>query len=107
MADTMDTTAKSRYEKLASTREKFLERARDSSELTLPFLIPPQEAGEHTKYATPYQGIGARGVNNLASKLLLAMVPVQTSFFKLQVDESQLGEEFGPQVKSELDLSFA
>jgi len=35
------------------------------------------------------------------------MLPVQTSFFKLQVDESQLGQEFGPQVKSELDLSFA
>ena len=36
-----------------------------------------------------------------------AMLPVQTSFFKLQVDESQLGQEFGPQIKSELDLSFA
>ena len=35
------------------------------------------------------------------------MLPVQTSFFKLQVDESQLGQEFGPQIKSELDLSFA
>ena len=43
----------------------------------------------------------------MAAKLLQSLVPIQTSFFKLQVDESQLGEEFGPKVKSELDLSFA
>ena len=43
----------------------------------------------------------------LASKLSLSLVPPQTSFFKLQLDESQLGEQFEPQIKSELDLSFA
>ena len=34
-------------------------------------------------------------------------MPVQTSFFKLQLDESQLGDEIPPEAKSELDLSFA
>ena len=38
---------------------------------------------------------------------MLALLPVQTSFFKLQLDESQLGQEMGPEIKSELDLSFA
>ena len=38
---------------------------------------------------------------------MLALLPVQTSFFKLQLDESQLGEEMGPEIRSELDLSFA
>ena len=42
----------------------------------------------------------------LASKLSLSLVPPQTSFFKLQVDESQLGE-VPPELKSELDLSFS
>jgi hypothetical protein len=56
---------------------------------------------------TPWQSVGAKGVVALASKLSLSLVPPQTSFFKLQLDESQLGEEFGPEVKSELDLSFA
>ncbi len=50
---------------------------------------------------------GSKGVVALASKLSLSLVPPQTSFFKLQLDESQLGEEFGPEIKSELDLSFA
>ena len=56
---------------------------------------------------TPWQSVGAKGVVALASKLSLSLVPPQTSFFKLQLDESQLGEQFGPEVKSELDLSFA
>ena len=42
----------------------------------------------------PWQSVGAKGVVTLASKLMLALLPVQTSFFKLQVDESQLGESF-------------
>jgi len=42
----------------------------------------------------------------LASKLMLALLPPQTSFFKLQVDDTMLGE-LGPELKSELDLSFA
>jgi len=56
---------------------------------------------------TPWQSVGAKGVVALASKLSLSLVPPQTSFFKLQLDESQLGQEFPPEVKSELDLSFA
>ena len=34
-------------------------------------------------------------------------MPVNTRFFKLQMDESQIGDKFPPEVKSELDLSFA
>ena len=42
----------------------------------------------------------------LASKLVLALLPPQTSF-KLQVNDINLPEELGPQIRSELDLSFA
>lgn len=102
-------TAKSRYDYLSSDRSQFLSEAKDASELTLPYLISGHE--EHTKgmqqFKTPWQSVGAKGVVALASKLSLSLVPPQTSFFKLQLDESQLGEEFPPEVKSELDLSFA
>ena len=107
MDDTI-TTAKSKYEKYATTREQFLERARDSSELTLPFLIPPQESGQHTKYATPFQGIGARGVNNLASKLLLALVPPQAPFFRMKIDDFKLKELEGDQaLKTQIESGLA
>lgn len=102
-------TAKSRYDNLSSDRSQFLTEAEDATKLTLPYLIRGHE--EYSKgmkqLKTPWQSVGAKGVVALASKLSLSLVPPQTSFFKLQLDESQLGEQFEPQVKSELDLSFA
>ena len=102
-------TAKERYDYLSSDRSQFLSEAEDATKLTLPYLIRGHE--EHARgmkqLQTPWQSVGAKGVVALASKLSLSLVPPQTSFFKLQLDESQLGEEFPPEVKSELDLSFA
>jgi hypothetical protein len=102
-------TAKSRYDNLSSDRSQFLTEAEDATKLTLPYLIRGHEDYHKgmKQLKTPWQSVGAKGVVALASKLSLSLVPPQTSFFKLQLDESQLGEEFGPQVKSELDLSFA
>ena len=102
-------TAKSRYDNLSSDRSQFLTEAEDATKLTLPYLIRGHEEYDKgmKQLKTPWQSVGAKGVVALASKLSLSLVPPQTSFFKLQLDESQLGEEFEPQVKSELDLSFA
>ena len=38
---------------------------------------------------------------------MLALLPPNTSFFKLQIDDSSLTEELDPQIRSELDLSFS
>ena len=102
-------TAKERYDSLTSGRSQFLQEAEDASKLTLPYLIRGNEeySGGMKQLPTPWQSVGAKGVVALASKLSLALLPPQSSFFKLQVDESQLGMEFGPEIKSELDLSFA
>ena len=78
------------YAKLESDRFPFLMRARDCSKYTLPTLVPPAGHSNATKYYTPYQGVGARGVNNLASKLLLALLPPNSPFFRLQIDDFTL-----------------
>jgi len=39
---------------------------------------------------TPWQGIGARGVNNLSSKLLLALLPPNAPFFRFSIDDFAL-----------------
>ena len=102
-------SAKLRYDYLTRQRSQFLQEAVDATKLTLPYLIRGHEedSGGMKNLLTPWQSVGAKGVVTLASKLMLALLPPQTSFFKLQVDDSQLGEDFGPDVKSELDLSFA
>lgn len=101
-------SAKQRYDFLTGDRSQYLNVARRASDLTLPYLI--REDDDFTKQAqplpSPWQSVGAKGVVTLASKLMLALLPPQTSFFKLQVDESQLGQ-YDPKIKSELDLAFA
>lgn len=89
-----DGSAASRYGLLESYRFPHLIRARDCAKFTIPMLMPPAGHGNFTKFETPYQGIGARGVNTLASKLLLALLPPNQPFFKLQVSDQVL-EEFG------------
>lgn len=80
-------TARARYSKLETVRQPYLDRARDSAEFTIPSLITRDGYGSSTKLYTPYQGIGARGLNNLASKLLLALLPPNQPFFRLSLDE--------------------
>jgi hypothetical protein len=101
-------TAKSRYDFLTSYRSEYLQQADVCARLTLPHLIREEETykGGTRDLKTPWQAVGAKGVVTLASKLMLALLPVQTSFFKLQVDDTQLGD-LPPEVKTELDLSFA
>lgn len=65
----------------------FLRRARDASTLTIPYLIPPLGFNASMSLPTPYQSLGARGVRNLASKLLLALFPTNTTFFKYEIDD--------------------
>ena len=65
----------------------FLRRARDASTLTIPYLIPPLGFNATMSLPTPYQSLGARGVRNLASKLLLALFPTNTTFFKYEIDD--------------------
>lgn len=96
------------YEKLKTDRHNFLTRARDCSKYTIPTLIPPDGNSSGTKYYTPYQGIGARGVNNLASKLLLALLPPNSPFFRLQIDDftlEQLTKQEGMRAQVEEGLN--
>ena len=100
--------AKSRYDHLSGYRSQFLDTAVRCSELTLPYLIQRDEyRTTHQNLIQPWQSVGAKGVVTLASKLMLSLLPPQTTFFKLQVRDDKLGEELPAEIRSELDLSFA
>ena len=101
--------ARDRYNQLTVGRRQFLDTAVECSRLTLPYLIQDDLTSRptHQKLFTPWQSVGSKSVVNLAAKLMLALIPPQTSFFKLQVRDDKLGEEFPREVRSELDLSFA
>ena len=100
-------SAKTRYDVLSSERSQYLNVAKQASELTIPYLVREDDSATGArKLITPWQSVGAKGVVTLAAKLMLSLLPPQTSFFKLQVDESKLGD-VGPEIKSDLDLIFA
>ena len=101
--------ARDRYIQLSSNRTHFLDTAVECSRLTLPYLIVDDDRLKEPKrrIPTPWQSVGAKCTVNLAAKLMLALIPPQTTFFKLQVRDDKLGKELPPEVRSELDLSFS
>lgn len=86
-------TAEQLYSKLEGNRHSYLERARQSARLTLPYILPDEGFGTSSRLNTPFQSIGSKGTNNLASKLLLALLPPNAPFFRLQVDKNKLQQE--------------
>lgn len=86
------TSASSRYAKLQGLRDPYLTRARQCAKLTIPALLPEDGSSGATKFVTPYQAIGARGVNNLSAKLVMSMLPTNSSFFRLAIDDFALEE---------------
>ena len=100
--------AKERYNQLTSSRTQFLDTAVECSELTLPYLVTQDDnyKGKRT-LLQPWQSVGAKAVVTLSAKLMLATLPPQTSFFKLQVRDDKLGETLDPMMRTELDLSFS
>ena len=101
--------ARDRYTQLSRGRSQFLDTAVECSRLTLPYLIQEDLSSQptHRKLATPWQSVASKCVVNLAAKLMLALLPPQTSFFKLQIRDDKLGEEIPREIRSELDLSFS
>ena len=101
--------AQMRYEALRSYREEFLDVAVECSTLTLPYLIRYDDRRHetHKTLFTPWQSVGAKAVTTLAAKFMLALLPPQTTFFKLQVNDSKIGVELPAEARSELDVSFS
>ena len=91
MAEEQDkVSAKALYEQLVTDRDPYLRRARRAAELTVPSLFPKDGVGASTDLEEPSQSLGARGIRNLASKLQMALFPVNAPFFKYTVDDLAL-----------------
>lgn len=96
-----------RYSTLESHRHSFLQRARDASELTIPTLVPPEGHSSSTLYKNPYQSVGARGVNNLASKLLMTLLPPNSPFFRLTIDDFDIEAIAGKDARGAVEEALA
>lgn len=98
---------KQEYERLSTDRSPYLLRARDASKYTVPTLLPPEGRTSGGKLRSGYSNYGARCVNSLSSKLLLAILPARQSFFRLQVGDNILTQLGGPQVRADVERALA
>lgn len=98
------------YSKCEGPRYHFLERARDSSRLTIPSLVVDEGHSSSSELPTPYQSVGARGVNNMASALLLSLLPPNSPFFRLVIDQAAMneiqGEANGGEIRTEFEKAL-
>lgn len=78
--------AKAQYDKLKNDRQPYETRAENCAAVTIPSLFPKDSDNSSTDYATPYQSVGSRCLNNLSAKLMLALFP-QAPWMRLMVNE--------------------
>ena len=90
---TQGQTAAGRYESLVGLRSTYDREAKESSKITIPRLIPEATTGTRAKIKTPFQAVGARGVNSLSNKFLMTLLPPDQAFFKLTIDSLELIKE--------------
>ena len=78
--------AKDWYNKNVVVRQSLEQEWREAAQLTLPYVFPSEDSSEESLMPTPFNSVGAAGVNTLASKLLLTLLPPTGVFFRLLPD---------------------
>lgn len=104
-----------RYADFAMTREPFLSRAKRCSALTIPSLIPNSTGTNYRhnggeSFDVPWQSMGSRCVNNLASKLMLTLLPPNVPFFRLVIQRSGMYKDMAeqdPELSSEIERGLS
>lgn len=95
------------YSKLESDRSQFISDGVACAELTIPSLFP-QSPDTPNKLPTPYQSVGARGVNNIAAKMMLAIFPPNTSVFRLKIEDEVIAQlDARPNIKTKVEEGLA
>jgi len=93
------------YNKMTGRRNSYVNRAIAAASVTIPSLFPPLGSKGHTDLRSPPQSTGAKAVNTLASKLLLALLPPNQPFARVTIDEADLGE-LSTETKGEVELTL-
>lgn len=106
-------TLDKKYANLTTIREPYLERARKCSALSIPSLIPNTTGMLHYRHAggesfdDPWQSMAARCVNNLASRLMLALLPPNTPFFRLMIQPNSIPEDRDPEIDAMIERGLS
>jgi len=84
MADQLN-SLKALYERRASDRTQFLQRARHNALLTIPSLMPLEGQDGKSHLMESYQGIGSMGVVHLSSRVTVGLLPAGRPYMRLDL----------------------
>lgn len=91
-------TLKAEYDSMKQERQPYLDKAREAAKYTIPSLFPDEDSHKFKnikKIKTPNQSVGADGINNLAAKVALTMLPPNQTFFKFEIDDMTVKQQAG------------
>ena len=86
-------TLASEYKSMENDREPYLTKAKEAAKYTIPSLFKDDNSANVQHLETPNQSIGADGINNLSSKVVLTMLPPNQPFFKFGIDATDVKNE--------------
>ena len=78
--------AKATYNRLTNDRSPYVTRAESNAKLTIPSVFPEDSSDGSSDFTQPWQSVGARGVNNMANRLMMASFPLEP-WMRLSVNE--------------------
>jgi hypothetical protein len=103
----LPSSLKGEYERLSSDRSPYLMRGRDASKYTIPTLLPPEGRNSGSKLRSGYSNYGARCVNSLSSRLLLALLPARQAFFRFAIEDRLLEQLGGKDLRADVEKALA
>lgn len=93
---------------LENQKSPYLNRARELAKISIPMLFPESTTNANTSYDPPFQSLGAKGVGNLSSKLLMTLFPVGIPPFRYQIDDFTLEDlTKDPNLRGEVEKQLA
>ena len=80
---------KKRAEELVTIRDKYRDRAREYSKVTIPSLIPEQDETDSAEFQHDYNTEGAKLTNSLANTYVQTLFPAGMSHIKMIMEQEQ------------------
>lgn len=97
----LPTLFRARYDHFDTLRREGLERKREHSMITIPSLLPFEGRAVNTALDVPYNSLAAEGINNLASRIMSVVFPLNGQ----SVFEVLLEAPFKPEGEDDSELN--
>lgn len=85
-----DMTIKTRFNQLDAKRTTLLSRCEQYAAWTIPSKFPPSGADDNYEMAIDFQAVGAKCVNNLLNKVMLALFAPSRPFFRPELEAKDI-----------------